>query len=174
MVSQHTLRPLDVVVALRLLRSPEEGYEALADAVGIGVGSAHRAVGRLRAAGLVMPHRRATNAPALADFLVHGVRYVFYPRLGPEAPGVPTAYSAAPLAERIVSDRALVWPAAGGTVRGDSLAPLYPGAIGLPKRDPALYELLTLVDAIRVGRARERALAGELLRERLLPAHPAA
>jgi hypothetical protein len=72
----------------------------------------------------------------------------------------------------MVSDRTLVWPAAEGTVRGDSLTPLYPAAVGLPTRDPALYEILTLVDAIRVGRARERALARKLLPERLLPTGP--
>ena len=33
--------------------------------------------------------------------------------------------------------------------------------------DRALYELLTLVDAIRIGRARERELAESILRSRL-------
>lgn len=168
MAEQESLRPVDVVVALRLLLTREEGYEALAQVLGIGVGSAHRSVQRLQAARLVHPHRRATNAPALLEFLLHGVRYAFYPLSGPEAPGVPTAHAGPPLAGEVVSDRAIVWPTASGSIRGESLTPLYAGAVDLPGRDPELYEILTLVDAIRVGRARERALATDLLRERLL------
>ena len=36
------------------------------------------------------------------------------------------------------------------------MAPLYPNAVHLPATDPELYEVLTLVDALRVGQARER------------------
>lgn len=36
-------------------------------------------------------------------------------------------------------------------------------------RDPTLYELLALLDAIRDGRARERALAEKALEKRLKP-----
>ena len=35
------------------------------------------------------------------------------------------------------------------------------------KSDPKLYELLALVDTLRVGRARERTMAEEELRKRL-------
>jgi hypothetical protein len=80
---------------------------------------------------------------------------------------VPTAYSGPPLADRIVSDRPIVWPSANGWARGDTLMPLYGGAADLPGRDPALYQALTLVDAIRAGRARERRLAVEMLEQRL-------
>jgi hypothetical protein len=45
--------------------------------------------------------------------------------------------------------------------------PLYGKAVELPERCPSVYELLTLVDALRVGRARERKIAAEHLRERL-------
>ena len=46
--------------------------------------------------------------------------------------------------------------------------PLYPTVIQVIQSDASMYELLALVDAVRVGRARERNLAMELLRERLL------
>jgi len=61
----------------------------------------------------------------------------------------------------------LVWPHPEGDVRGESLEPLYPSAIDAARRDRALYESLALVDALRVGRARERALAIDLLTKRL-------
>lgn len=165
--NQPSLRPVDAVVALHLVFHPEDRYEHLSEVLDIGLGSSHRAVKRLAAAGLVLPHRRAVSPGALTEFLEHGIRFAFYPVTGPEAQGVPTAHSGPPMAERIASDRAMVWPSVDGTVRGDSLVPLYEGAPGLALRSPDLYELLTLVDAVRVGRARERRIAIELLHEKL-------
>jgi hypothetical protein len=40
---------------------------------------------------------------------------------------------------------------------------LYAGAPRTAKNNSALYELLTLVDALRIGRARERRLAKAML-----------
>jgi hypothetical protein len=167
--SQPSLRPIDVVVALHLGLRPEEKYASLARSLGIGLSAAHRSVKRLASSGLVLPHRRASSRKPLLEFLIHGVPYAFYPVTGPESPGVPTAYSGPPLAEQIVSERPIVWPSARGWTRGDTLVPLYGGAAELPQRDPALYEVLTLVDAIRVGRARERKLAVDMLEQRLRP-----
>jgi hypothetical protein len=53
-----------------------------------------------------------------------------------------------------------------GKLRGYSFAPLYkhaPAAFGNPK----LYELLSLADALRDGRVREKKLAMELLKEKI-------
>jgi hypothetical protein len=47
------------------------------------------------------------------------------------------------------------------------LAPLYRSAPEAALRDPQLYELLVLVDAMRAGRARERKLASDELGRRL-------
>jgi hypothetical protein len=71
------------------------------------------------------------------------------------------------LLESVYADLPVVWPHPEGTIRGESLEPLYPTAVDAALRDPALYECLALVDALRIGRARERDLAGQLLRQRL-------
>ena len=154
-------------MALRLALRPEEKYEAIASGLGIGLSAAHRSVKRLENSALVLPHKRAASRGRLIEFLIHGVRYAFYPVMGPEAQGIPTAYSAPPLANRIESERALVWPSARGTMRGDTLVPLYRGAPELAQREPELYEALALVDSVRAGRARERNLAVEILEHRL-------
>jgi hypothetical protein len=49
--SQASLRPVDVVVALRLTLCPEDRYESLAHALGIGVSAAHRSVKHWRRRG---------------------------------------------------------------------------------------------------------------------------
>ena len=53
------------------------------------------------------------------------------------------------------------------------MVPLYAGAAATATQNPALYELLALVDAIRLGRTRVRTRAKPVLRERILAA-PAA
>ncbi|MGH7627873.1 MAG: hypothetical protein ACREOF_00470 [Gemmatimonadales bacterium] len=166
---QSALRPQDVAVALELALRPRQGYEPLADAVGLSLSQVHAAVKRLILARLVAPDERRVAVSTFVDFLVAGVPYAFPAGLGPETRGVPTAHSAQPLAADFSSQGAVVWPSARGTARGQSLTPLYPQAIRLPASNPPLYELLTLVDALRVGRARERQPAKELLRKRIQP-----
>jgi hypothetical protein len=95
----------------------------------------------------------------LRNFLVHGVKIAFPPVLGRELRGVPTAHSGPLLREQFDSSKAIVWPDVHASSRGTSLAPLYPKATELPERAPAVYSALTLVDALRVGQARERSAA---------------
>jgi hypothetical protein len=83
--------------------------------------------------------------------------------------GIATSYAAAPLNQFIArgEEPIPVWPFAEGKQRGVELAPLYPTVPFAALRDPALYELLAITDALREGRARERKIAEEQLRLRL-------
>lgn len=164
------LKPLDMVVALRLAEAPGEKYADLAEALGVSASMAHGSVRRLQDAGLLRPESRAVNGLALLEFLEHGVRYAFPALPGGVVRGVPTAHSAPPLADHIVAEDGFVWPAASGSARGRGMAPLYPQAVELPVRSPHLYESVALVDAIRAGRARERKLAIDALGDRLATA----
>lgn len=164
---QPSLRPGDVAVALELALRPAQALVPLARAVGISLGEVHNAVRRLRAARLLRPDERQVAVAALLEFLLSGVPYAFPGILGPDARGVPTAWSAPPLVKEFSGADPIVWPSAAGRLRGQTLTPLYPGAPALAKTRPDLYELLALMDALRVGRARERALATGHLRKRL-------
>ena len=110
--------------------------------------------------------------PQLLEFLVHGVKYAFPPERGELTRGVPTGYAAPPLNSQIVgsNEPPPVWPYAEGNTRGYALAPLYRTVPQAAMRDPDLYQLLALVDAIRDGRTRERSLAEKALEKRLRPA----
>lgn len=163
MPRQSCLRPGDVAVALRLVEVPGEGYETLADALGVSLGAAHKGVRRLEEAGLVIPDAREVDRRSLLEFLVHGIRYAFYAVLGPEGRGVPTAHPAPPLAGEILSESAYVWPSAKGSSRGATITPLYPGAPQTARTAPEVYHALALIDAVRAGRARERKLAAQHL-----------
>ena len=84
-----------------------------------------------------------------------------------------TAHAAGGLGQGFSTADPLVWPSIDGRVRGASVVPLYADAAATATQNPALYELLALVDTIRLGRTRERIRAKPVLRERILAA-PAA
>lgn len=164
------LKPVDIAVGLRLTEIPEAKYEQLGSDLGISASTAHASVRRLQESGLVRPSSRTVNRLAFREFLEHGVRYAFPARPGAMVRGVPTAHAAPPLAGHIIAEDTFVWPSVSGTSTGRAIAPLYPQATELPERCPSVYESLTLVDALRVGRARERKLASCDLESRLAPA----
>ncbi len=167
MSGQPVLRPADVGVALSLVAYPGASYDQLHDVLGISRSNAHAAVRRLRQAGLIRQDERVVVRSNLLEFLVHGVRYAFPGFLGASARGVPTSHAGPVLSHDIVAEDAVVWPSADGSVVGRSLSPLVPKAAELPERFPNVYALMTLVDALRVGRIRERRLAAERLRARV-------
>jgi hypothetical protein len=158
------LHGFDVVLAIRLLK-PAGTLAELADELRVVPSQVHASVKRLEIAGLVRPGTRSTNRHALQEFIEHGIRYAFPAQAGRPARGIPTAHSAPLLAEHIDSADAFVWPAANvpGCVSGLSITPLYTNAPALAKSSPEMYRAVSLVDAFRVGGARERAIALQLL-----------
>ncbi|OFZ97333.1 MAG: hypothetical protein A3H35_13215 [Betaproteobacteria bacterium RIFCSPLOWO2_02_FULL_62_17] len=147
-------------------------YQRLAVELSISQSEAHAGVRRAVAAQLMSDTASASGRPilrSLEEFLIHGVRYAYPADRGQLTRGMPTGYAAPPLNTLIVqpNEPPPVWPYAEGTVRGYSFSPLFPSVPLAASRDPALYELLALVDAVRDGRARERNLATKELVSRL-------
>lgn len=171
---QIVLRPQDLVVLLRLALEPGAAptYAVLASELGLTASEVHAGLGRATIAQLARKDKAGKPSvvrDALKLFVEHGARYAFPATHGGITRGMPTGYAAPPLKDKIVqpSELAPVWPHKNGTVRGEAFYPLYPTVPEAAGRNPALYELLVLFDAIRGGSARERALALELLGERL-------
>ncbi len=167
-----SLKPQDVVVLLKLLlygdRRPS--YAQIAKDLFLSPSEVHAAVQRARQARLLQgPEPGVLNISALQEFLIHGVKYAFPPQRGELTRGLPTAHAAEPLKSQVAAgnDPPPVWPSASGKMRGYSFAPLYKTVPQAALRDPVLYQLLALLDALRDGRSRERHLAEEELRNRL-------
>lgn len=169
MKQSPSLNPIDVPVALALIDTPHATYQALADALAISPSTVHQSVARLRQAGLVHSSKQEVIRTAVLEFLEHGVRYAFPGSLQPSTRGIPTAHAGPALASRIAADEPMVWPSDRGQAFGAAVTPLYERAPEMPERSPGIYWLLTLVDALRVGRLRERKEALEMLRDRLYP-----
>lgn len=161
----------DILVVLKLSLSSEggESYAALAKALGMSASEVHASVGRLEDARLVERQSRSVRRKPLVEFVVHGVPYAFPAAAGEMTRGVPTAWAAPAMAGKIAGGdaEAPVWPDPNGTTKGLAVEPLYGSAPAAAKNDPALYDLLALVDALRLGRARERAIAAKEIERRL-------
>jgi DNA-binding Lrp family transcriptional regulator len=172
-----SLKPQDIVVVLKLLGYPSgrPPISIVASALGLSPSEVHGAIQRLRSSKLLHGPalRDKPNISGLVEFLVHGLKYTFPAEHGEVTRGIPTSYAAAPLKSKIAASNDLppVWPWHEGDTRGAGLEPLYKSVPHAALRDPALYQLLALVDAIRDGRARERNLAERHLVHRLRSSH---
>jgi hypothetical protein len=158
-----SLKPQDVLVALKLVAIGDEewSFTRLAKSLGISLGASHNALGHLMQAGLVYEKEEAAivDRQRFLDYLLHGLPCQYYPVRGATVRGVPTGASAPPLVNLFPpadSDVPTVWPLANGRAQGVSLEPIYKTAPKAAAEDASLYELLTLVDAVRVGQAEQR------------------
>jgi hypothetical protein len=167
------LRQVDIGVLLYLMLHPLESYAHLAVLLGISKSTGHASIARLRRSGLVHRVGRAgaevAAGPAL-EFLQFGVGPAFPADTTPKARGVPTGFMALeePHGGGLVDATPAVWPSPLGQTIGMGVTPLVPGAPDLRLREPRLYRLLALVDALRLGDARERETARAALREAIL------
>jgi len=109
------------------------------------------------------------NVKALTEFIVYGLKYVFPAEVSEISRGIPTLFAAPVLKGKIMSAGNLIyiWPDTRGGYMGQSVAPLYKSVPMAVKLDPCLYEYLALVDAIRLGNAREVEVAKHELERKL-------
>jgi hypothetical protein len=167
------LKPQDIVVLIKLLEYGDDRptYAEIGKELFLSASEVHAAVQRAKSARLFNVNESGgkPNRMALEEFLVHGLKYAFPAVRGELTRGVPTAHAAEPLKRKIATDGdpPPVWPSADGKTRGYSFAPLYKTVPKAALRDPYLYEVLALIDAIRDGRARERQIAEKELKMRL-------
>ena len=163
------LKPLDIVVGLKahLWKADSSwSFERIAASIGITASQAHTSLRRLGAAGLYRPQDRSLRTHAFRLFAEHGIPFAFPASPAGDVLGMPTSHSAPPLRDRLASVETFVWPAPEG-VLGRAVLPLDPRVPRAAAIDEALYRALALLDAFRVGRARDRAVAREEL-DRLL------
>ena len=164
------MSPLDVVVLLKIISLGDQPWTqmTLADTLFMSQSEISKSFARSKYAGLLDSSGKNVRRMALMEFLQYGISYVYPQQPGAMVRGVPTAHSVAPLSEVIQSSEPYVWPSGKGTLRGQSIIPLYPTVVDAVKIDSKLHELLALVDALRVGKAREKELAIAELKKRIL------
>lgn len=172
------MRPGDLLPLLGLLRhaaDPAWTVRSLADELHLPPAAVQRSLARLGETPAYDPARRRVDRSATEALLRHALPFVAPVRLGGPTRGVPTAWAAPPLSDRFgaVDELSPVWPSSTGEVRGLAVEPVHPAAVEVARADPRMYELLALLDGIRLGDARMRGVAQRLLHERLAENVPA-
>jgi DNA-binding transcriptional MocR family regulator len=166
------VRSRDVLPLLGVLRHGSDQtwtVRSLADELHLSQTAVQRSLARLGETPAYDAQHRRVNWSATMDLFGYALPFVAPASLGAQTRGVPTAWAAPPLSDALAAGGALppVWPSSDGEVRGLAVTPLDAAALSLAASDPWMYEMLALVDGVRIGDARVRGVAKELLRDRL-------
>jgi predicted transcriptional regulator len=170
MKQHHGMRPQDIVVLLKIIALDNNQWRNLdiAYSLKISPSEVSEVLNRCKIAKLINKEKRKVHLNALTEFLVYGLKYVFPAEPGAIAKGIPTAHSASPIKEKIMSStESYVWPNSKGNLRGQSIDPLYKTIPEAALEDQEFYELIALVDTIRIGKAREVKMAIDELKSRI-------
>ena len=171
----------DILILLKIISLNESEVESpaqytvrsLAECTGVSKSEISAAVNRCIFAGLAkLKNTRGdvlVNRKGLYEFIHYGLKYVFPVKPAEVTRGVPTAFAAPVLNKKIYSagDLVPVWPDGNASQMGQSIAPLYHSVPDAVARDQRLYGYLALVDAIRIGNARELNVASRELLVRM-------
>jgi DNA-binding Lrp family transcriptional regulator len=164
------MKPQDIVILLKKLTSSGKSLSCrgLADSLGMSASNVSEGLERCKKAQLIDRHKKKVNVLALQEFLIHGIAYVFPVETGRVSRGLPTYVSASPIQEALSNGtQSYVWHYVKGTARGQQIEPLYPTVPEAVLRDEELYQLLVIVDALRMGGARVKQVAVDELTKRL-------
>lgn len=170
MKKHNGMRPQDIVVLLKIIAITNKEWRNIdiANAIRISPSEVSEALNRCKIASLIDSNKRRVNINSFIEFLIYGLKYVFPTEPGAIVKGIPTAHSASPIKEHISSGiDVYVWPYVKGSHRGQAIEPLYKTLPQIVLEDKFFYELLTIVDTIRVGRVREIKIAIDELNKRL-------
>lgn len=163
----EAMKGQDILVLLKLVALDGKKFQIhpLAKELGMSPSELSSSIRRSIFAGLIDPIERRCHKAAFLEFMLHGFQYVFPVRPGEITRGIPTAHSAPPLKEKILGKIDYVWPFPEGKSRGQAIKPIYKSVPVAAQNDPALYTLLALADALRVGLARERKMATTIFKD---------
>jgi hypothetical protein len=174
MITQNSMKSQDIVVALKIAVSLKENftYSIAGGSLGLSASRVHASVQMLVSSRLAVGNTRegiTINRARLLELIVYGVPYFFPPVIGGPTRGVPTISGLQEMKEQFVAseENNYVWPDANGEDRGYALAPLHSCVLKAIRGDEELYRTLMAVDVLRVGSARERDFAVNLLRKML-------
>jgi hypothetical protein len=177
------VRSQDVLLSVKLFLHGEQTYAKLSSALGLSVGEIHNAYDRIRQAEILTTVRGedTISRKNLYRLLAHGIPSIFFAVRGPILYGLPTAYSH-PALQSLFEDTGeslsfpVVWQTPQSSkktfspqdVRGESISPLYPSVTEASKLDSEFWEIMALVDVLRIGKTPSKNIALKLLEKRIL------
>lgn len=143
--------------------------------LGVSKTEVHNSINRSLSVGLAYYDRKTKYLKAhkktLLNLIFYAIKYVFPATVSSMTRGIPTSFSSPALQKHVetAGDLIYVWPDPRGKKMGQSVTPLFSSVPFAVRRDRLLYEYLALIDAIRLGNAREVNLAKLQLEKILMP-----
>jgi predicted transcriptional regulator len=171
MRKHNGMRPQDIVVLIKILCLPKNSNWKLMDLVSslhLSQSEISESLNRSSFAGLIDVSKKKIMRLSLMEFIEHGLQYVFPQHPGALVRGIQTAHSHDFIRKKIMSSEIYVWPDSEGNVRGQAIEPLSKSVIKAVKEDKLLYQLLSLIEVVRVGKTRELKIAINELKKTIL------
>ena len=198
MLRSTSLKAQDVLVACKLYSLAEVvrpasdwTYSGLSGELGISLSETYNSFERCCLAQLIVTvrDRRVVSKRHFYELLAVAVPRIFYAARGGLEVGLPTSVHAPALRskfEGVPGAIPTVWPCDYSAdkevgkeyrrensrpllrIRGESISPIYPSVPEAAAQDSLLYELLALVDVVRIGDTRSRNLAVAILEKKIL------
>ena len=162
------MRPQDIVILLKIISLQGKSWynKDIASALRISNSEVSESLNRSAIVGFIDPEKRKIQRERLLEFLVYGLKYVFPAVPGRLLRGMPTGYSAPVLKDDFIVDDPFIWPAKGQRKKGIAIEPLYHTVPQASQKDPFLYDLLSLTDALRIGERNQQVV--QLMEQQLL------
>lgn len=156
--SKYNMKPQDIMVLLKIIVFEAKEWQqlTLAQELNMSQSEISQSLQRSKYGQLLDFSGKKVNKIAFYEFLIYGICYTFPQKPAATVRGIATAHSAFPINKMIQATEDYVWPYAKGNTRGQAIMPLYSSAIEASLKDSKLYELLAMVDVLRVGSTREK------------------
>jgi hypothetical protein len=172
------LKPHDTAVALKYgclaIQEKKRGFgerasvRFLADSLGLSPGEISKSNRRLVKAKLIAPGMDSnefnTVTRSMREWLCFGIQYSVLVETQGLGNGLVTSWSNPSIkSELIPREVPYVWIFPGGDSYGEGVSPLYPNAPVAAYGDENMHHVLSLIDAIRLGKPRELDIARKLI-----------
>ena len=164
------LKPQDTLLVVKYWSLKRGGQESsvrgLAEAIGISASEVSKGSKRLLASRLIVERSGGiyVETGALLEWLCYGVRYAYPQESIGYGRGMATSWNCSVLdSEVIAPNPALVWPVSGGDIDGTFISPIHHSVPFAASSDEQLYQVMSLLEAIRGGKPRELVIARKML-----------
>ena len=150
-------------------------YRGLGGSLGISHGEIGNSIKRLLESKLIVPAAHEAFyiglpyqlvIPNMKDWLLCGIKFYLPAATQSFGQGIPTSWSNPDVQSMMVPrDPPHVWLSPGGKVAGEGVVPFYAKQPLAATNDRNLHYILSLIDAVRLGKPRELKIAKELISE---------
>lgn len=166
------IKPIDISLLIKLVANQNRSWKQvnLAHDLGVSQSDVAKSLSRLRKLQLVVDYK-PVKKNAL-ELLKYSVKFLFPVEVGRITRGVPTSISAPVHGKVVVYGNSLknkfVWPYYEGGVEGQMVEPIHSSIPRASLLDAKYYEIASAIDMLRVGKAREKNAAIQILEGELL------